>query len=70
MEPNAYQDEQFSRWVLSETAKHYWDFDEHGQRTKLKPGWGKAQTEYNRILGLKEKSENDLKVWHTTNGIE
>ena len=70
MEPNAYQGEQFPRWILSEMAKTYWDFDEHGQQSKLKPGWEKAQTELNRIMGLKEKSENDLKLWNPTRSIE
>ena len=51
METSAQNDEQLIRWILSETAKPYWNLDAHGQRTKLKSGWEKAQTEYNRIIG-------------------
>ena len=70
METNAQEDEQFMKWLLSKTAEAYWEFDEHGKRSKLKPGWGLAQTEYMRIIGLKTKSENDLKVCDTTYSIE
>ncbi len=70
METNAQEDEQFMKRILSRTAVAYWEFDEHGKRSKLKPGWGLAQTEYNRIKGLKEKSENDLKVCGTLYHIQ
>ena len=70
MEPIAQNDEQFMKCILSKTAAAYWEFDERGKRSKLKPGWVEAQTEYNRILGLQEKSENDLKLWEPTYSIE
>ena len=70
METSAQHDEQFIKWILSETAKTYWNLDDRGQRTKLKPGWEKAQAEYNRITGLKENPENDLKLWQPTYSIE
>jgi hypothetical protein len=61
MEAAAQQDEQFVKWILGPVAQDFWEFDESGNRIKLKPGWEQAQTEYNRILGLKENPENDLK---------
>ncbi len=64
MDPNAQEDEQFMKWILSETAKPKWEFDENG------PRWEKAQTEYNRISGLQENSESDLKVREPTHSIE
>ena len=70
MELSAQQDEQFPKWILSKTAEVYWEFGESGQRIKLKPGWEKAQTEYNRIRGLKGNSENDLKLCDPTYTIE
>ena len=69
MESSTQQDEQFLKWILSKTAEVYWEFGESGQRIKLKPGWEKAQTEYNRIQGLKENSENDLKLCELTYSI-
>ena len=72
MEASAQQDEQFLKWILSATAERFWELDENGQRVRLKPGWEKAQAEYDRITGkgLKENSQNDLKVWQPTYGIE
>ncbi len=49
MEVSGWMDEQFFKSILNEKAKPYWDFDEHGQRTKLERTWEKAQTEYDRI---------------------
>jgi hypothetical protein len=60
MEATAQHDEQFLKWILSETAEPFWDYDHTGQRMKLKPGWEKAQQEYNRIMGLRGNSESDL----------
>jgi hypothetical protein len=62
METNAHEDEQFIKWILNKTAAVYWEFDEHGKRSKLKPGWEKAKVEQDRILALKGKSEKGLKV--------
>ena len=49
MEASAQNDEQFMKWILSTTAERYWELDDKGQRIKLKAGWEKAQTEYDRI---------------------
>jgi len=72
MEASAVQDEQFMRWILSTTAERFWEFDERGQRIKLKAGWGKAQSEYDRIMGRdsEEKPKNDLKLWQPTCSIQ
>ena len=51
MEATAQQDEQFFKWITGPIAREYWEFDQNGHRIKLKPGWEKAQKEYNRILG-------------------
>ncbi len=61
MEASVWMDESLLKLISCETAKPHWDFDEHGQRSKLKPGWEKAQTEYNRTLGFKGKSEKGMK---------
>ena len=53
MEATAQHDEQFLKWILSREAETYWAFDRHGKRLKLKAGWGKAQEEYDRIVGAK-----------------
>ena len=57
MEASAQQDEQFIKWITSATAEIDWEYDENGERVKLKPGWEKAQSEFNRIMGngLKDK---------------
>jgi len=72
MEASAVQDEQFMRWILSTTAERFWEFDEKGQRIKLKAGWEKAQSEYDRIMGrdLREIPKNDLKLWQPTCSIQ
>ena len=64
MEASAKQDEQFLKWITSTTAEIYWEYDENGERAKLKPGWEKAQKEFDRITGkgLQEKSKSDLKT--------
>ncbi len=62
METNAYEDEQFIKWILSKTAEAFWEFDEHGEQSKQKPGWEKTQTEYNIILSLNPVSEDELKL--------
>ena len=66
------QDEQFMRWILSTTAERFWEFDERGQRIKLKAGWEKAQSEYDRIMGrdLGGIPKNDLKLWQPTCSIQ
>ena len=51
METTAQEDAQFLKWILSEAAKQYWVLDRGGKRMKLKEGWTKAQTEYDRISG-------------------
>ena len=57
MEASAQQDDQFLKWITSATAEIYWEYDENGERVKLKPGWEKAQIGLNRITGngLKDK---------------
>jgi len=57
METSAKQDDQFLTWITSTTAEIYWEYDENGERVKLKPGWEKAQKEFDRITGkgLKDK---------------
>ena len=70
MEASAWVEEQFLKWILSTTAERCWELDECGQRIKLKAGWEKAQTEYNRISGLQGSTENNSKVWCGTCGIE
>ena len=60
----------FMIWLDSEECEQYWDKDENGEKVILRSGWDKAQAEYNRIKGLKGKSENDLKVCDTTYHIE
>ena len=50
------------RWLESKEAEQFWDRDENGETVILRLGWEKAQIEYNRIKGLKENSENDLKL--------
>jgi len=65
--PSAQQDEQFMKWIMSKEAEKYWAYDREGKRMKLKEGWGKAQSEYDRITGLKE---NDLKDYYINYSIE
>ena len=66
------QDEQFMRWILSTTTDRFGEFDERGQRMKLKAGWEKAQSEYDRIMGrdLGGNTKNDLKLCQRTNSIQ
>ena len=59
------EDHEFMRWLDSKECEQHWDKDENGEKVILRSGWDKAQTVYNRIKGLKEKSENDLKVCGT-----
>ena len=66
MEASAQQDEQFMMWIMSRTAELDWEYDiMTGQRIKLKPGWEKAQMEYDRIAGLRAKLEKGLKDYLT-----
>ena len=60
------EDNEFARWLDSKECEHYWETDENGERVILRAGWDKAQAEYNRLKGLKEKSENDLKLCDPT----
>jgi len=60
------EDIEFVRWLDSKEAEQFWDRDENGETVILRLGWEKAQIEYNRIKGLKENSENDLKVSQPT----
>ena len=53
---------EFRRWLESKEAEQFWDRGENGETVILRLGWEKPQIEYNRIKGLKENSENDLKV--------
>ena len=56
------EDMEVVRWLDSKEAEQFWDRDENGETVILRLGWEKAQIEYNRIKGLKGKTENDLKV--------
>ena len=56
------EDIEFVRWLDSKEAEKFWDRDENGETVILRLGWDLAQKEYNRIKGLKENSENDLKL--------
>ena len=56
------EDLEFVRWLDSKEAEQFWDRDENGEKQILRKGWEKAEIEYNRIKGVKENSENDLKV--------
>ena len=51
----------FMIWLDSKECEQYWGKDENGEQVILRSGWDKAQEEYNRIKGLKGKSENDIK---------
>ena len=64
------EDREFMRWLDSKECEQYWDKDENGEMVILRSGWDKAREEYNRIKGLKGKSENDLKVCDKTYHIE
>ena len=64
------EDKEFMRWLESKERERYWDTDENGEKVILRSGWDRAYEEYNRIKGLKGKSENDLKVCDTTYHIE
>ena len=60
------EDLEFIRWLDSKEAEEFWDRTENGEKQILREGWGKAEIEYNRIKGLKEYSENDLKLCEPT----
>jgi hypothetical protein len=64
------EESQFFEWITSGRVKQYWDFNEHGQRLKMISRWEKAEAEYKRIQGIREKSENGLKVSRVTCSIE
>ena len=64
------EDREFMRWLESKECERYWDTDENGEKVILRSGWDTAYEEYNRIKGLKGKSENDLKVCDTIYHIE
>ena len=46
------EESEYLEWILSDRARCYWEFDRNGQRIKMISGWEKAETEYNRILGI------------------
>ena len=56
------EDLEFIRWLDGKEAEQFWDRDENGETVILRLGWDLAQKEYDRIKGLKGKSENDLEV--------
>ena len=56
------EDMEFVRWLDSKEAEQFWDRDENGETVILRLGWDLAQKEYDRIKGLKENSENGLKL--------
>jgi hypothetical protein len=69
MEPTL-EERDFFDWILSDKLRCTWDFDKNGQRLKMVPGWEKAEAEYKRIQGIREKSENGLKVSRIPYSIE
>ena len=52
METISPEERDLFEWVLSERFRCYWEFDQNGQRIQMVRGWEKAETEYNRILGI------------------
>ena len=56
------EDREFMRWLDSKEGERYWEKDDKGEKVILRSGWEEVQKEYDIIKGLKEKSENDLKV--------
>ncbi len=52
METISPEERDFFEWILTERNRCYWEFDRNGQRIKMIRGWEKAETEYNRILGI------------------
>ena len=59
------EDKEFVRWLDSKEGERFWEMNDEGGRVILRSGWDRAQAECNRIKGLKEKTENDLKVCGT-----
>ena len=59
------EDKEFMRWLDSKEGERFWEMNDEGERVILRSGWDRAQAEYNRVKGLKEKTENDLKVCGT-----
>ena len=53
MEASGLHEKHFIMWITGPAMESNWEHDEEGQRTKLKPGWAKAQAEYDRIMGLR-----------------
>ena len=64
------EDLEFMRWLDSKEGEHFWEKDDEGEKVILRSGWEEGQKEYDRIKGLKEKTEKDLEVWRTTRSIE
>jgi hypothetical protein len=44
------EDIEFFRFIRSSVCDDFWEKDERGNRLKLLEGWGKAQSEYDRIV--------------------
>ena len=59
------EDKEFMRWLDSKEGEQFWEMDDHGEMVILRSGWDRAQAAYDRIKGLKEKTENYLKVCGT-----
>jgi hypothetical protein len=64
------EDEQYIEFIMGKSVECYWQFDQNGRRIGMVPGWEKAEAEYKRIQGIREKSENGLKVSRVTCSIE
>ena len=60
------EDIEFVRWLDSKEAEKFWDRDENGETVILRLGWDLAKKEYDLLKGLKENSENDLKLKQPT----
>ena len=49
------EDLEFMRWLDSKEAEQFWERDYKGEKMILHSGWDKAQTGYQKIMGLKKK---------------
>ena len=60
----------FMRWLDGKEGEQYWEKDDKGEKTMiLRPGWARAQIEYDRIKEIYNKENNGLKVNYYINSI-
>ena len=56
------EDKEFMKWLDSKEGERFWEMNDEGGTVILRPGWYKAQAEYNRIKeSLSVNLEKDLK---------